>query len=157
MGRVRAGQGLEVRQGVYDIALSGVWTNSAIQGLPAKGRPEEWQKWVSKARHGIRNYNNIPNVEDAADLGIAVQTWVRSFATPDFCRTGPHGMVVLLTLMAWWGTAALRPSSWNSDSRPQWLALLQDIFVRFNQLDFNPGTKRAREESTLDETHENKR
>ncbi|KAJ2914680.1 hypothetical protein MD484_g5746, partial [Candolleomyces efflorescens] len=70
------------------------------KGLPAKGRPEEWQKWVSKARHGIRNYSNIPNVEDAADLGIAVETWVRSFTTPDFCRTGPHGMVVLLTMMA---------------------------------------------------------
>ncbi|RXW14547.1 hypothetical protein EST38_g11302 [Candolleomyces aberdarensis] len=103
------------------------------KGLPAKGRPEEWQKWISKARHGIRNYDNIPNIEDAADLGIAVQTWVRSFTNPDFGRTGPHGMVV-------------------------WSALLQDLLVRFNQLNPNLGTKRAREDNTLDldEAHGNK-
>jgi hypothetical protein len=40
----------------------------SIQGLPAKNRPEEWSKWASKTRHGARNYQKVPNVEDPADL-----------------------------------------------------------------------------------------
>ncbi|KAJ2927456.1 hypothetical protein H1R20_g9638, partial [Candolleomyces eurysporus] len=106
----------------------------SAKGLPAKGRPEEWQQWISKARWGIRDYNHVPSIGDAADLGLAVTKWVSSFNTPDFGKTGPHGMVALLTLMVWWGTAALTPSSWNSDSRPQWRRLVQDLFDRFNIL-----------------------
>ncbi|RXW12708.1 hypothetical protein EST38_g13148 [Candolleomyces aberdarensis] len=125
------------------------------KGLPAKGRPEEWQQWASKARYGIRNYNNLPVIEDAADLGIAVLAWAGSFSNADFCRTGPHGMVVLLTLTAWWGTAASHPSSYNVDSRPQWDTLVQDLFTRFDQRD--SASKRVREDDNLGQSLENKR
>jgi hypothetical protein len=67
-------------------------------------------------------------------------------------------MVALLTLMAWWGTAALTPSSWNSDSRPQWQALVQDLTNRFNVLlNEHPVLKRSWNNDNLDEGPENKR
>jgi hypothetical protein len=129
-----------------------------IQGLPAKGRPEEWQKWTSKARWGVRDYSRIPDVEDAADLGLAVMNWVSSFNSADFGKAGFHGMVTLLTLMAWWGTAALTPSSWNSDSRPQWQTLVQDLCNRFNVLlNEHSVFKRSLENNNADEGPENKR
>ncbi|KAJ2932248.1 hypothetical protein H1R20_g4856, partial [Candolleomyces eurysporus] len=128
------------------------------KGLPAKGRPEEWSQWATKARHGVRNYENIPNITDPNDLGIAVVKWVQSFHPSDFSRTGPHGVVSLLTLMAWWGTAALTPSSWNDDSRPQWQALVKELLDQFDHLlSAKSAAKRPREDDILGETHENKR
>ncbi|RXW13409.1 hypothetical protein EST38_g12446 [Candolleomyces aberdarensis] len=130
----------------------------SAKGLPAKGRPEEWQQWASKARHGIRDYNCAPTIGDAADIGLAITAWVSSFQSSDFSKTGLHGMVALLTLMVWWGTAALTPSSWNTDSRPQWQALVTDLLCRFDQLlnDISM-PKRSRVDDPSDEAYENKR
>ncbi|KAJ2926544.1 hypothetical protein H1R20_g10550, partial [Candolleomyces eurysporus] len=128
------------------------------KGLPAKGRPEEWSQWAAKARRGIRNYENIPKINDPNDLGIAVVKWVQSFHPSDFGKTGPHGVVSLLTLMVWWGTAALTPSSWNNDSRPQWQALVEELLGRFDHLlSAKSAAKQPREDGILDETHGNKR
>ncbi|KAJ2929122.1 hypothetical protein H1R20_g7974, partial [Candolleomyces eurysporus] len=128
------------------------------KGLPAKGRPEEWSQWATKARHGVRNYENIPNITDPNDLGIAVVKWVQSFHPLDFGRTGPHGDISLLTLMAWWGTAVLTPSSWNDDSRPQWQALVKELLDQFDHLlSAKSAAKRPREDDILGKTHENKR
>ncbi|RXW17172.1 hypothetical protein EST38_g8681 [Candolleomyces aberdarensis] len=128
------------------------------KGLPAKGRPEEWQQWVSKARRGDRDYNRVPTVADAADIGLAITTWVSSFESSDFGKTGPHGTVALLTLVVWWGIAALTPSSWNTDSRPQWQALVADLLRRFAQLiEDISAPKRARDDDPSDGAYENKR
>ncbi|KAJ2925515.1 hypothetical protein H1R20_g11579, partial [Candolleomyces eurysporus] len=124
------------------------------KGLPAKGRPEEWSQWVTKARQGACNYQNIPNIDDPTEFGIAVGKWVHSFHPPDFTRTGLHGMVSALTLMVWWGTAALTPSSWNEDSWPQWQALVQDLVVRYDTLLGVSASKRPREDGHSDETNE---
>lgn len=153
-------QRLEGGQSVYLIVFSfSVRTNShSIQGLPAKGRPEEWSQFLSKARCGIRNYQSIPNVEDPTELGIAIVKWVKSFNPSDFSRTGPHGIVSLLTLLVWWGTAALVPSSWNDDSRPQWHNAVQDLLGKFDQhLNVPLPSKRARDDGNQDNGKENKR
>lgn len=158
VGRARAHQRLESRQGTYHSLLSGVQTNShSIQGLPAKHRPEEWSQFLSKARFGVRNYQSIPNVEDAAEFGIAIVNWVKTFTPPDFGRTGPHGVVSLLTLLAWWGTAALTPPSWNDDSRPQWQEAVWDLLGKLDQhLNRPVPSKRARDDNQ-DSGKENKR
>ncbi|KAJ2924243.1 hypothetical protein H1R20_g12850, partial [Candolleomyces eurysporus] len=126
------------------------------KGLPAKGRPEEWSQWTSKARHGARNYKSTPNVEDPNELGIYIGKWVATFNDADFGRTGPNGVVSLLTMMVWWGIPALTPSSWNDDSRPQWRILLQDLIRRFDGLLTNTA-KRPYEGSGTNENQENKR
>ena len=131
---------------------------SPTQGLPAKGRPEEWQQWTSKARWGVRDYSRVPHIGDAADLGIAVTKWVSSFNLADFGKTGLHGMVALLTLMVWWGTAALTPLSWNSDSRPQWQELVLGLSSRYTiLLNEFPDHKRSREDDGSGGDLENKR
>ncbi|KAJ2936118.1 hypothetical protein H1R20_g979, partial [Candolleomyces eurysporus] len=127
------------------------------KGLPAKGRPEEWSQWTTKACHGVRNYQYIPNIDDPTEFGIAVAKWLRSFNPADFTRTGLHGMVSALTLMVWWGTAALTPPRWNDNSRPQWQAVIQDLLSRYDELLGSPASKRPREDGILEETSENKR
>ncbi|RXW15646.1 hypothetical protein EST38_g10204 [Candolleomyces aberdarensis] len=128
------------------------------KGLPAQGQPEEWQQWTSKARWGVRDYSRVPDVRDAADLGIAVTKWASSFSSADFGKTGLHGMVALLTLMVWWGTAALTPLSWNSDSRPQWQELVLGLSSRYTILlgEFSDH-KRSRDDDGSGGVSENKR
>ncbi|KAJ2919076.1 hypothetical protein MD484_g1361, partial [Candolleomyces efflorescens] len=129
------------------------------RGLPAKHRPEEWQQWASKSRHGARNYQHIPTALDPNELGIAITKWVSSFTPADFGRTGPHGLFSLLGLTYWWGIGAKTPSSWNEDSRPQWCTLVQDLIHRLDELlkAGHTAAKRGREDYIENETQENKR
>lgn len=165
MGRVRTREDLEDCQGVliifplpHRLTLPPSLPLSPTQGLPTKGRPEEWQQWTSKARWGVRDYSRVPDIGDAADLGIAVTKWVSSFSSADFGKTGLHGMVALLTLMVWWGTAALTPLSWNSDSRPQWQELVLGLSSRYTiLLDKFSDHKRSRDDDGSGGVSENKR
>jgi hypothetical protein len=158
VGGAQVHQRLEGREGADHSVLPNVQTNPhSIQGLPAKGQPEEWSRFLSKARLGVRNHQSIPNVKDATEFGIAIVNWVKAFTPPDFGRTGPHGFVSLLTLLAWWGTAALTPPSWNDDSCPQWQEAVWNLLSKLDQhLNSPVPSKRASNDDNQDSGKENK-
>ncbi|KAG6825621.1 hypothetical protein H0H92_003042 [Tricholoma furcatifolium] len=44
-------------------------------GLPAKSRPDEWQKWIAKSSQGTRSYESCPVIDDPLEFGYAVMAW----------------------------------------------------------------------------------
>lgn len=120
--------------------------------LPLSGRPEEWTKWTTKSRGGVRAYDKIPAIDDPADIGIAIVNWWASMQPPfrasdqhlplpiysdgdadgdpwaALRKSGPNGLISLIMLMAWWGNAAsVQQSEWQENSLPLWESLLADI------------------------------
>ncbi|KAM6491380.1 hypothetical protein JOM56_013154, partial [Amanita muscaria] len=92
-----------------------------------KQRPEEWTKWVSKARHGVRQYQLIPPIKDVELFGITCMKWwhkiqphfrqnggellplsnvTQTEADDDPWATlrkgGPNGLIVVILLLSWW-------------------------------------------------------
>ncbi len=112
-------------------------------------RPEEWNKWTLKSRSGNRRYDALPFIQDSAELGIAVAKWW-SAMQPAFRRSagnipasvyetddsslwdplrksGPSGLVSVMTLMTWWGQALLDRTQYQMDSTSEWRQMVADI------------------------------
>ncbi|KAF8170965.1 hypothetical protein BJ912DRAFT_816418, partial [Pholiota molesta] len=87
-------------------------------------RPDEWTKWVAKSRSGNRRYDAIPLIADSAEFGVAVVKWWHAMQpefrqsaddmpSPSYVasndslwdalkRSGPNGLVSVMTLVVWW-------------------------------------------------------
>ena len=120
--------------------------------------------WASKSCGGVRNYQSIPSIDDAAEFGIAIQGWWNSIQ-PSFrksdptgvpsaiysCPTGdqnawvslrkggPNGLISLLTLLLWWGQALAKQSQWQSDSSPDWKNMVLDVTKCLNAMKDSKG------------------
>lgn len=137
-------------------------------------RPEEWTKWTAKSRNGCRAYHHTPVIANAVEFGTAVSRWwhelqpafrktngVRpadTFTPSDKCSTsdvwaplrkgGPNGLVSLMTMLVWWGQAALKPDRWDGDSREDWKATVVDVRRALERM-MTTGVKRGAAEEAL--------
>jgi len=124
--------------------------------LPAASdRPEEWNKWALKTRHGVRQYQSIPPISDPHEFGIAIVKWwnamqpelrksetgmpkpiytINAEAWGPLLRSGPNGLVSVLTLVVWWGHALEARSRWQEDSGPLWTEMVEDLLKSFECL-----------------------
>ncbi|KAF8871976.1 hypothetical protein BD779DRAFT_1453349 [Infundibulicybe gibba] len=113
----------------------------------AKTRPEEWSRWTSKGRGGVRLYNLSPELVrplDVDDFGAAFVKWWHRMQPPfrqgdgllpvatylptensagdvweRLRKGGPNGLVAVVTMLGWWG----RKGSLD----PGWIAATTDI------------------------------
>jgi hypothetical protein len=111
--------------------LSDVLMNASQAALPAIALcPEEWSKWVVKARGPgrERSYQDSPNISDPAEFGTAVVKWWNAMQPPfwqtaqgmpqplytppaadvedawaPLQRAGQNGLVTVILLLCWWG------------------------------------------------------
>lgn len=102
-----------------------------------------------KSRNGARPYDAIPFIPDSAELGIAVAKWWNKMQ-PTFRRgtgnipmaiydvddgsvwdplrkSGPNGIVSVLTLLVWWGQAIQDRTQYQTDSSAEWRAIILDV------------------------------
>lgn len=116
-------------------------------------RPEEWSQWAAKTRNGARQYDAIPFIADSADLGFAVAKWWNEmqptfrkgdgnipaaiYNTDDgsvwdpLRRSGPNGLVSIMTLLVWWGQALLDRTQYQTDSSVDWRRMVSDVKACF--------------------------
>ncbi|KAG6862709.1 hypothetical protein C0991_010685 [Blastosporella zonata] len=143
------------------------------KGLPAKDRPEEWSKWTGKFR---RAYANTPQISDPMEFGLAVtkywkgiQPEVRQSSTNDLplaiaqCPAGPigkdiwasvrkggaNGILVVMTLLVWWGQCARLCNPWQEDSLPLWQACVADVQSCIALMTDTATTQRGRKRVSL--------
>lgn len=114
-------------------------------------RPQEWSKFVAKTVRGVRPYDNIPFIENSAEFGKAITEWWVSlqpsfriseagktlpiYSQPNvegdpwlrLRKSGPNGLVSLMTMMSWWGRGAAGASLWEGESVNGWRAIVADI------------------------------
>ncbi|PPR05571.1 hypothetical protein CVT26_008740, partial [Gymnopilus dilepis] len=121
--------------------------------LPATDRPAEWARWNSKSKNGIRNYDTPPTWSDPAEFGAALQKWwyeiqpafrkstsgrpapifinpSATLSTDDWKelrKGGQNGLVVLMTMLCWWGQSLERRTQWQTDSSMDWKAMVVDV------------------------------
>lgn len=108
----------------------------------------EWSQWATKSKHGARRYEAIPFIADSAEFGIAVAKWwnemqpasrrgdVSPVAVHDtgdgslwdpLRRSGPNGLVSVMTLLVWWGQALLDRTQYQTDSSVEWRKMVIDV------------------------------
>ncbi|KAG6895146.1 hypothetical protein C0992_002948, partial [Termitomyces sp. T32_za158] len=140
------------------------------KGLPgAKNRPVKWENWVKKSH---RAYSKTSVISDPMDLGLATAKWWKSIQ-PEACRSsstimplplvdcpgsednniwaplhkgGPNGMIIIMTLLVWWGQRMKGTGEYQDDSCPLWKECVQDVRGCLEQMmSINPtrGRKRA--------------
>lgn len=100
-------------------------------------RPSEWPAWANKGHNKGRAHENPPFIDDPADIGIQICKWWDSLkptktdgvdAWANVRKGGKHGLISLMMLMLWWGRAAAPgPAAFRSDSRAEWLSLVQEV------------------------------
>ncbi|KAG6827426.1 hypothetical protein H0H92_011848 [Tricholoma furcatifolium] len=120
------------------------------KGLPgAKDRPEEWAAWVTKSH---RMYSRTPVIADPMEFGLATAKWWKGIQ-PKVRQTspatlpvpiihcpagkediwaslrkgGPNGMLVVMTLLVWWGQRLGTTSQWQEDSSALWKECVDDV------------------------------
>ncbi|KAG6874622.1 hypothetical protein C0992_007244, partial [Termitomyces sp. T32_za158] len=126
----------------------------AGKGLPgAKNRPEEWSEWTTKSH---RSYANVPVIHDVHEFGLAIVKWwkhiqpkVRQSSKSlmpvpladcflgdeddtiwsPLRKGGPNGMLVMMTLLAWWGQHIDSGAQWQENSRPLWIECVSNVRV----------------------------
>lgn len=129
----------------------------------SKNRPEEWSKWTSKARHGIRQYHITPPIKDVELFGITFMKWwhqiqphfrqngAELLPLPNLTPTsdgdgsswvnirkgGPNGFVVIILLLSWWGQCAVS----GTETETQWRDTTADV-RRVIQTMMNVSSKR---------------
>jgi hypothetical protein len=124
-------------------------------------RPAEWKTWTSKRCLGRRDYHQSPWIApaDAAEFGLTVLRWWNAIQ-PQFCQSsegemprptyvsdtalgdvwsslrkgGPNGLVTVVILLAWWGTAVQTVPAFTKDSCPEWGAMVQDVNRVFGEM-----------------------
>ncbi|KAG6835688.1 hypothetical protein H0H93_015737 [Arthromyces matolae] len=133
--------------GSFEKAL--LYRNS--KGLPLpKERPEEWTQWTVK---GHRVYANVPVIHNPMEFGLAIVSWWKKmqptirqdtqallpvkisdcvFNTDEdvwasLRRSGQNGMIVVVTLLAWWGQHAQVVKQYQEDSRDLWKECVRDV------------------------------
>ncbi|KAG6835530.1 hypothetical protein H0H93_000483 [Arthromyces matolae] len=122
------------------------------KGLPcAKERPSEWSQWVSKSH---RSYRSTPVITDPMEFGLATVSWWKKIQPSvrqasltelpvpiDECQLanevgdvwaplrkgGPNGMIIMVTLLSWWGQRLQVSTQWQEDSRPLWQGCVDDV------------------------------
>ncbi|KAG6809670.1 hypothetical protein H0H92_015235 [Tricholoma furcatifolium] len=137
-------------------------------GLPAKSRPDEWQKWIARSTQGTRSYASCPVIDDPLEFGYAVMAWWKQLQ-PDFRSSsdvlplpvydppvegtdpwatlrkgGPNGLVAIMTLLLWWRQAFARRSHWQDDSEPFWTRLVQDVLSCLNKIVSTPPAQKRK-------------
>ncbi|KAG6827998.1 hypothetical protein H0H92_009727 [Tricholoma furcatifolium] len=120
------------------------------KGLPgAKDRPEEWTTWVSKSH---RMYSRTPVIAEPMEFGLATAKWWKGIqpkvrqtspatlpvpiihcpATKEdmwasLRKGGPNGMLIVMTLLVWWGQRLGITSQWQEDSSVLWKECVDDV------------------------------
>jgi hypothetical protein len=133
--------------------------------LPAiASRPEEWSKWVVKTHEGERPYQDPPSIADPAEFGLAFIKWWNAMqlafrqaaegmpqalyttpATDAWERAGPNGLVIVVTLLFWWGKALSTQSRWQDDSSSLWKEVVNDLVRTLQALKEATGSRNKRE------------
>ncbi|KAG6808077.1 hypothetical protein H0H92_005458, partial [Tricholoma furcatifolium] len=149
------------------VKFEGVLEYHSSKGLSGiKERPEEWAKWTKTHR----SYGNTPLIHDPMEFGLAVVKWWRSMqpevrqsstalmplpladlpasriddhAWAPLRKSGPNGMLSVMTLLAWWGQRATGIDHYHEDSRPLWVECVQDVRACLDHLSIIPNRKRV--------------
>ncbi|KAG6913549.1 hypothetical protein DXG01_005981 [Tephrocybe rancida] len=128
------------------------------KGLPgAKDRPEEWSKWTTKSR---RSYSDTPVIHDPMEFSLAIVKWWRGIQPKarqlsmtlmpvplaqcpaksadnvwaTLRKGGPNGMLVMMTLLAWWGQRSGSSTQWQENSHSLWAECVADVRECLNLL-----------------------
>ncbi|KAG6828013.1 hypothetical protein H0H92_009673 [Tricholoma furcatifolium] len=137
-------------------------------GLPAKSRPDEWQKWIARSTQGTRSYASCLVIDDPLEFGYAVMAWWKHLQ-PEFRSSsdvlplpvydppvegtdpwatlrkgGPNGLVAIMTLLLWWRQAFGRRTHWQDDSEPFWTRLVQDVQACLNKIVSTPAAQKRK-------------
>jgi len=117
----------------------------------AKQQPNEWSKWTSKFRNGIRQYQYTPPINDVELFGITCMKWWHRIQPhfwqnggellplPNLVQTktgnldgdpwanlrkgGPNGLGAMILLLSWWGQHAVP----GTDTAKQWHDTTSDV------------------------------
>ena len=104
---------------------------------------------MTRTRGGNRRYDDIPVIDDSAEFGIAVVKWwyemqpafrrgadnalVAVYEVDDASvwdplrKSGPNGLVLLMTVLAWWGRAIFDRTQYQVDSSVEWRKTVLDV------------------------------
>ncbi|KAG6824395.1 hypothetical protein H0H92_007022 [Tricholoma furcatifolium] len=152
------------------IAVENTITSAGSRsGLPAKLRPDEWQKWIARSSQGSRSYEACPVIDDPLEFGYAMMAWWKQLQ-PEFRASldnvlphpiyelpvegtdpwatlrkgGPNGLVAVMTLLLWWRQAFRRCTHWQDDSQPFWTCLVQDVQLCLNKIVSTPAAQKRK-------------
>lgn len=115
-----------------------------------------------------------PHVPDSAELGIAVVKWwhemqpsfqrsegkmpAPAYIAPDASvwdplrKSGPNGLVSVMTLVVWWGQALADRTEFQDDSTAEWMNMVIDIKECMHAIKTTTSVREKRKATTGKET-----